>query len=290
MHANDLYATVTSSIVSDLEAGDLPPWRKPWAGGNATLPLRHSGVSYRGVNILILWIEAIAKGFCSPYWLTFNQAKEYGGSVRKGEKSTAILWCEPITKKDTAEDGSEGESRFWISRVYRVFNAQQCDGLPEKYTAKVEPILDPAQRIEHAETFVKNTAADIRQGWGGAYYQPTEDFISLPPFEQFESPEAYYSTALHELSHWTGHSSRLNRDLKGFGQGKQEYSREEIVAELSAVMLSAQLGLPLADLKSHASYLEFWLKAMKEDPKYLFTAASKAQAAADYLQGLQPQP
>ena len=289
MQAQELYASVTASIVTALESGNLPPWRQPWANGFASLPLRHNGISYRGVNTLILWIESTAKGFSSPYWLTFNQAKEYGGSVRKGEKSTAILWCEPITKKETADDGTEGESRFWISKVYRVFNAEQCDGLPDRYTVKPATNLDQSQRVEHADTFVSNTKADIRHGGGGAFYRPSEDFINLPPFEQFSSPEGYYATALHELSHWTGHASRLNRDLKGQGN-RQEYSREEIIAELASVFVAASLGIAPPAMDDHAAYIAFWIAALKADPKYLFTAASKAQAAADYLNGLQPKP
>lgn len=287
MTAQDLYSSVTNQIITALESGDLPPWRKPWSGGGAFLPLRHNSIPYRGVNVLILWIEATTKGFDSPHWLTFKQALDYGGSVRKGEKSTAILWCEPVAKKETADDGTEGESRFWISKVYRVFNAEQCEGLPERYTVKPEPILDSAQRIEHADTFVKNTGADIRHGGGGAFYRPSDDFINLPPFEQFTSPEAYYATALHELSHWTGHASRLNRDLKGFGN-RQEYSREEIIAELASVFVAASLGIAPPSLDDHAAYIAFWVEALKADLKHLFTAASKAQAAADYLQGLQP--
>lgn len=215
MTAQDLYVSVTNRIVAALESGNLPPWRKPWAGRDgAFLPLRHNAIPYRGINTLILWIESDAKGYAAPYWMTFAQAKEYGGCVRKGEKSTAILWCEPKTKTETADDGSETESRFWISKTYRVFNAEQIDGLPEKYTAKSVQTLDPAQRIEQADTFVKNTGATIRHGSGGAYYRPSEDLINLPPFEAFDSPEAYHGAALHELAHWTGAPQRLDRDLK----------------------------------------------------------------------------
>lgn len=289
MTAQDLYQSVTASIVASLESGNLPPWRQPWAIGPAFLPLRHNGVSYRGVNTLILWIESTAKGLSSPYWLTFKQAMEYGGSVRKGEKSTAILWCEPRTKTETADDGTEAESRFWISKTYRVFNAQQCNGLPDRYTVKPEPILDPAQRIEHADTFVRNTGADIRHDAGGAFYRPSGDFINLPAFESFESPEAYTATALHELAHWTGHPSRLNRDLKGHGN-RQDYAREEITAELASVFTCATLGIIPPEMGQHVAYIAFWIEALKADPRYLFSAASKAQAAADYLGGLQPNP
>ena len=288
MTANDLYTDFTARIVSALESGDLPPWRQPWAGGNAFLPLRHAGQPYRGVNTLILWIEATAKGYSSPYWLTFKQALEYGGAVRKGEKSAAILWCEPKSKQETAEDGTETESRFWISKTYRVFNAQQCDGLPDRYTTKPAHTLDPSQRIAHAETFLSNLGAEIIHGGKGAFYHPTLDYISLPDFITFERPEAYYATALHEASHWTGHGSRLNRDLKGYGTNRADYAREEIVAEVASVFTCASLGIAPPDLGQHAAYLEHWVKALREDPKYIFTAASKAQAAADYLAGLQP--
>jgi antirestriction protein ArdC len=219
--------------------------------------------------------------------MTFKQALEYGGSVRKGEKSTAILWCEPRSKKTTADDGTEGEDRFWISKVYRVFNAEQCDGLPDKYTDKPAHTLDAAQRIEHADAFIRNTGANIRHGSGGAFYRPSEDLVNLPPFEAFTSPEGYYGTALHELGHWTGHTARLARDLKP-SSDRQSYAREEIIAELAAVFTCASLGITPPDLEEHAAHIQFWIEAMKADPRYLFSAASKAQAAADYLTNLQP--
>ena len=273
-----------------MEKGGLPPWRKPWAGGNSGfLPLRHAGQPYRGINSLILFIQSDAMGYTSPYWVTFNQALEYKGSVRKGEKSTAILWCEPRTKTVTADDGTDGEDRFWISKVYRVFNAEQCDGLPDKYTDKAVHTLDPAQRLENADTFIKNTGATIRHGSGGAYYRPSEDIVNLPPFETFTSPEAYAATALHELGHWTGHSSRLARELKPVTHRK-EYAEEEIRVELASVMACAQIGITPPSLDEHASYIDFWVSAMKENPRYLFTAAAQAQRIVDYLNGLQPKP
>lgn len=287
MTANDLYADVTNRIVSALEKGGLPPWRKPWASsGGAFLPLRHTGQPYRGINVLILWIEAETKGFGSPLWLTFKQAKEYGGSVKAAEKSTPILFCQPMTKKETADDGEEAEARFWISKTYRVFNAEQCDGLPERFTVKQPSNLDPAQRIEQADAYLRNLGADIRYG-GEAYYRPSGDYINLPAFEAFDDPEAFYGTALHEAAHWTGHASRLNRPLS---QKREEYAREEITAELASCLVAAQLGVIPPSLDQHAAYLDFWIQAMKADAKYLFTAASAAQKAADFLNGLQPQP
>ena len=288
MTAKELYESVTASIVTALEKGSLPPWRKPWQGGEgAFFPLRHAGQPYRGVNVLILWIQSDAMGYSSPYWMTFAQAKEYGGCVRKGEKSTAILWSQPVTKKETAEDGTEGEDRFWIRKTYRVFSADQIDGLPDKFTSKPIRQIDPAQRIEAADTFIQNTGADIRHGSGGAYYRPSQDYINLPCFECFDNPEAYAATALHELAHWTGHGSRLNRDQKS-PTDRQAYSQEEIIAELASVYVCALLGIELPVMGEHAAYISFWIQAMKENPRYLFTAASKAQAACDFLVNLQP--
>ena len=290
MQASQLYAEVTNQIVDALEKGGLPPWRKPWSGSDGGfLPLRHAGQPYRGINLLILMIQADAMGYGSPYWFTFKQALEYKAGVRKGEKSTAILWCEPRTKTVTADDGTEGEDRFWISKVYRVFNASQCDGLPERYNTKAAHTLDPAQRLENADTFIKNTGATIRHGSGGAYYRPSEDVINLPPFEAFTSPEGYAATALHEAGHWSGHSSRLARNLKPF-TNRQAYAEEEIRVELASVMVAAQLGINPPSLEEHAAYIQFWIAAMKENPRFLFTAASQAQRIADYLNSLQPKP
>ena len=289
MQATELYASVTAQLVAALESGDLPPWRQPWkAGSSGFLPMRHSDVAYRGVNVLILWAEGASKGYSSSHWMTFAQAKDYGGSVRKGEKSTAILFCQPMTKDTVKADGSQGKDSFWISKTYRVFNADQIDGLPDRFTTKPVHQIDQEQRIAHAETFIGNTKADIRHANGGAFYRPSTDSISLPPFETFDNPEAYYATALHELSHWTGHGSRLNRDLKGFGTNREDYSREEIIAELSSVFVCAALGITPPDMGQHAAYIDCWVKALKADPRYIFSAASKAQAAADYLMSLQP--
>ncbi len=287
MTTADLYATVTNQIVTALENGNTRPWACPWSKTGAGFPLRHNGTPYRGCNVLWLWLTATVKGFSSPYYMTFAQAVEYGGSVRKGEKATPVLFCQPMTKASTSEDGKDGKESYWIARSYNVFSADQIDGLPERFTVTPAAILDPAQRIQHAETYIGNLAADIRHGGGSAFYRPSEDYIQLPAFESFHSPEGYYATALHEACHWTGAASRLNRDLKGFGN-RADYAREEIIAEMGACFACASLGIVPPDLGEHAAYIEHWIKSLKEDPRYLFSAASKAQAAADYLANLQP--
>ena len=289
MNAQDLYTETTNRIVKALESSSLPPWRKPWIGGGGFLPLRHNGIPYRGANTIILWLEAEARGFDSSTWMTFAQSKEYGGCVRKGEKSTPILYCQPIVKRDTADDGQEGESRFWLTKVYRVFNAQQIDGLPERYTVKPTHQLDPSQRIEHADAFTRNTGADVRHLEASAYYRPSGDYINMPAFELFDQPEAYYATLCHELAHWTGAKHRLDR-LNLEKRSREDYSREEIYAELAACLVCAQLGIMPPSLDQHAAYLDHWLQAMKADPKYIFTAAATAQRIVDYLNSFQPQP
>ena len=289
MTAAELYADLTNKIVASLESGNLPIWRQPWSGGKAGfLPLRHNGLHYRGVNVLILAIEGMAQGYASQTWMTLKQANELGGYVRKGERSTVILFCQPMTKNTTRPDGTEGKEGFWISKTYRVFNACQCDGLPDRFLTRSEHQLDEAQRVAHADAFLNNLGAEIHHGGSSAFYHPVLDYISLPGFTTFDRSEAYYSTALHEASHWTGHGSRLNRDLKGYGASKADYCREEIVAELASVFVCANLGIAPPDLGQHAAYIEHWTKALKEDPRCIFTAASKAQAAADYLLSLQP--
>jgi antirestriction protein ArdC len=287
MNAQDLYADVTNRIVKALESSSLPPWRRPWVGGGGFLPLRHNGIPYRGINTLILMMESDSKGYASPYFFTFRQARELGGSVKAGEKSTPILFCQPMTKKETAEDGEEAEARFWLSKVYRVFCADQCQDLPERFTVKAAHQLDPSQRIEHADAYARNTGADVRHLEAMAYYRPSGDYVNMPAFELFDEPEAYYSTLCHELAHWTGAKHRLDR-LDAEKRTREDYSREEIYAELASCLVCAQLGIAPPTLDQHAAYLDHWLSAMRQDSKYIFTAAATAQRIVDYLNSLQP--
>jgi antirestriction protein ArdC len=287
MKTDDLYKTVSEQIVKQLEEGNLQPWKCPWSRQGAGFPLRHDGIPYRGVNVLWLWMTATVKGYASPYYMTFQQAKEYGGSVRKGERSAPVLFCQPMTKDATAEDGKEGKESYWIARSYNVFNADQIDGLPEQFKPSITATLDLSERITHAETYFANIGATVEHAGCAAYYQKLADRIVLPPFETFGSPEGYYSTRAHETHHWAGITHRLNRF--SFTDGtREDYAREEIVAELAACMTMAQLGFEPVSHADHAAYLDHWIKAIKEDPRYIFQAASKAQQSCDYLNSLQP--
>ena len=231
----DVYADVTARIVEQLEAG-VRPWHQPWsvqhAAGSISRPLRSNGVPYRGINVVVLWLTAFEKQYVSPLRVTFRQAKELGGSVRKGEKGTGIVYADSIEKKETDQaTGEEKTERIPFLKSYTVFNSEQVEGLPQKYYATPAEPLPLEQRLEIAERFFANTRADIRHGGSRAYYSPSSDHIQMPPFESFETRAGFYSTVAHECTHWTKHSTRLNRTFESKRFGDDGYAMEELVAE-----------------------------------------------------------
>jgi antirestriction protein ArdC len=295
----DVYERITYQIVAELEKG-VRPWLKPWnaehAAGRITRPLRAGGIPYRGINVLMLWSEAVTKGYAAPIWMTFRQALELGGHVRKGEKGSLVVYASSITRTETdADTGEESEHDIPFMKGYTVFNVEQIDGLPALYYAPAAPMLDPVERIVGAEAFFAATGASILHGGNRAFYSPSHDRIQMPPFEAFRDAESYYATLAHEAAHWTRHETRLNRE---FGRrrgacprpragGDEGYAMEELVAELGSAFLSADLGLTPDVREDHASYLASWIKVLKDDKRAIFTAASHAQRAADFLHGLQ---
>jgi antirestriction protein ArdC len=286
----DIYQRVTDRIVASLEAG-VRPWTKPWsgehAGGRITRPLRSNGVPYQGINVLMLWGESVAKGYAAPIWLTFKQACELGAHVRKGEHGSLVVYADRIRRKERDEaTGEEAEREIPFLKGYTVFNVEQVEGLPAHFYAVAEPRLDPVQRIERADAFFAATRADIRHGGNMAYYSVTDDHVQMPPFESFRDAESYYQTLAHEITHWTKHGKRLERDFGRKRWGDEGYALEELVAELGAAFLSADLDLTPEPREDHASYIASWLKVLKNDKRAIFTAASHAQRAADYLAGL----
>lgn len=287
----DLYTKVTARIVAGLEAG-VRPWVQPWSGGHAAgdvcRPLRFNGVPYRGINIVLLWMSAMQQGYACPLWMTYRQAAELSGQVRRGEKGTLVVYADTFKRRETDEDGQEQEFDVPFLKSYVVFNCEQIDGLPERYSARSEAMIQPAERAEHAERFFRHTGADIRHGGGLAFYSPAGDFVQMPPFERFHEAEGYYATLAHELTHWTRHPSRLDRDFGRQRWGDEGYAMEELVAEMGAAFLCADLGLTPEVREDHAAYIGSWLKVLKDDRRAVFWAASHAQRAADYLQGLQP--
>lgn len=288
---SDVYTRVTDQIIAELEKG-VRPWLKPWnaehAAGRITRPLRSSGEPYKGINVLMLWMSAQAQGFAAPIWMTFKQAKDLGAAVKKGAKGSLVVYANHVTKTETGDDGEEAERDIYFMKGYAVFNVEQVEGLPAHFYATAAPQLDPVQRIDAADLFFANTGADIRHGGNRAYYAGEPDYVQMPPFEAFKDAESYCATLAHELTHWTKHASRLDRDFGRKAFGDEGYAREELVAEIGSAFLACDLGITPEPREDHASYLDHWLKVLKEDKRAIFQAAAHAQKAADYLHGLQP--
>lgn len=283
----DIYEKITNRIVRELEQGTRP-WLRPWsaehAAGRITRPLRFNGVPYQGINVIMLWSEAFAKGYSAPIWMTFKQALELGGHVRKGEKGSLVVYADRIRRTEVDENtGEEAEREIPFLKGYTVFCADQIEGLPERFYALAQLRLDPVQRIEHVETFFAATGAAIRHGGNQAYYSVTHDHVQMPPFEAFRDAQSYYATLAHECTHWTRHGSRLDREFGRKRFGDEGYAMEELVAELGSAFLCADLELCLQPREDHAAYIASWLKVLKDDKRAIFTAASHAQRAADFL-------
>lgn len=286
----DIYTRITNQIVSELEKG-VRPWLKPWnaehAAGRISRPLRHNGTPYQGINVVMLWSAAVAAGYAAPIWMTYRQAKELGANVRKGEKGSLVVFANTITRTETNADGNEEDREIPFMKGYTVFNVEQIEGLPAQFHAPAQPRLDPVQRIDRAERFFTATGADIRHGGNRAYYSVSDDHVQMPLFETFRDAESYYATLAHECTHWTRHKSRLERDFGRKNWGDEGYAMEELVAELGSAFLSADLDLTPEPRDDHAAYIASWLKVLKDDKRAIFTAASHAQRAADFLNGLQ---
>jgi antirestriction protein ArdC len=287
----DVYTRVTGQIVAQLEAGTRPwvqPWQSAHAAGEVSRPLRFNAMPYRGINVVLLWLAAMRHGFTCPLWMTYRQAGELGGNVRRSEKGSLVVYASTFTRRSAGDNGEEQEHEVPFLKSYSVFNAEQIDGLPARYYAQAERTLHTAERVERAERFFGNTGADIRHGGAMAYYAPASDCVQMPAFESFRDAESYYATLAHELTHWTKHPSRLAREFGRQRWGDEGYSMEELVAEMGAAFLCADLGLTPEVREDHAAYIASWLKVLKNDKRAVFTAAAHAQRAADYLHRLQP--
>lgn len=278
-----LYDEVTATIIGQLEEGVFP-WVRPWSKAKASLGLPRNAVTkraYSGINVLILWGAVIEGGYPSQDWLTFRQAQAVGGSVRKGERGRTVFYADRFTPKDEREQVESGEEARSIPFLKRftVFNAAQCDGLPEGLVTQPAPL--PERELHRAaEDLIAATGADFRLGGAKAFYSPSGDFVMVPPQPAFHRQIDYYRTALHELGHWTGHGSRLDRDQTG-RFGSAPYAREELVAELASAFLCAALGIE--PTVRHADYLGSWLEVLRADNRAIFRAASQASKAAEFL-------
>ena len=276
-------ARITQEIIARLEAG-AKPWIKPWRGVPVSRPLRACGTPYRGMNVFWLWIVADMCGYASPFWMTYNQAQKLGAQVRKGEKSTIAIFYKSYTREvEAAESGETSEEARRVLKAYPVFNADQVDGLSERFhPAAALELVEPAGREQELDAFFAAIPAALRHQGDEAYYEPVADRVTMPPAHLFSGFDHYYATLAHELSHWTGHAGRLDRNLRN-RFGRAAYAAEELVAELSSAMLGAELGLPVAHLDNHASYVEHWLKLLKEDDRAILTAAARAEEASSLL-------
>ncbi|QOZ48726.1 antirestriction protein ArdC [Bradyrhizobium sp. CCBAU 53340] len=286
-----LYEEITAHIVADLEAG-IFPWARPWgtSGGNQAFALPRNaatGKVYSGINVLILWGRLFEGSFASGRWLTFRQAASLGGTVRKSEHGVTVCYADRfIPKRERGDTGrasqdqkdAEGAAIPFLRR-YTVFNVDQCDNLPDHCLAEARA---PPEReiVPRAEALTVATRADIRIGGAKAFYSPSDDTVHVPPQPAFFEQINYYRTLFHELGHWTGHLSRLNRELSG-AFGSKLYANEELVAELTAAFVCAALSIE--PTVRHADYLGSWLKVLREDSRAIFRAASKASKAADFL-------
>lgn len=286
----DVHAHITDAIIASMEAG-VPAWRKPWTGesGGAPFPLRSNGTPYSGINVLVLWIAADKKGYRAPHWFTYRQAQELGAQVRKGEKSTTIVKYGTYNRDQDAAVADADRKVVPYLRSYSVFNAEQIDGLPEAFTPApivAAPSLG-AEPNPALDAFFAATGADIRSSAEPrAYYSPEGDFIHMPPMATFHDAGGYYATLGHEATHWTGHSTRLDR--LGRFQDRKAYAFEELIAEIGTCMLCARLNLT-PDIDQSAAYIQGWLRALQDDKRLIFKAASEAQKAIDVLFGAQAQ-
>jgi antirestriction protein ArdC len=283
--AKDLYQEVTDRIVNLLESG-IQPWAKDWstAPGHGIPCNAVTNRRYNGINVLLYWISA-HKGYAQPRYLTFNQCRNEGGNVKKGSKGESVILFQPkkitVTNKTT---GEPEEKNVAFIRGFTVFNVDQCENLPEKIVnGPKAKELNKDERMAEADEFIKTSGADFREGKGEPMYIPSKDYVTVPNFKQFHSKESYYHAAFHELAHWTGHKSRLDRNFKSRFD-KEEYAMEELVAELTAAFLCAEFGLKGYET-NNAAYLASWIKVLKNDKRAIFTAVSAAQKAADFLRG-----
>ncbi|MBD9524427.1 DUF1738 domain-containing protein [Ensifer sp. ENS02] len=283
----DTYQRITDAIIEQLEVG-TKPWIRPWRGNSrgSLVPRRATGEAYRGINVLMLWLASELAGYEENTWMTYRQAQDLGGQVRKGEKGALVVKYGTFTPKEREDDD---ERAIPYLKGYTVFNVEQIENLPEQFYRSVEELpTTPVPHLEAVETFVRNTGAAITYGGTTACYRPAPDDILMPDRARFVDEVHLYSTLLHEIGHWSGAKHRLDRDLRG-RFGSESYAMEELVAELSASFLCADLGVAHDPRDNTATYLESWLKALKSDKRSIITAAAKAQAAADFLQGLQSQ-
>lgn len=285
--AFSVYEMVTQKVIEILESGTVP-WRKPWVSRDAAMPRNLvSKKLYRGINVFLL----SAQRYASPYWLSFKQAKDLGGSVKKGEHGTVIVFWKVDTKQVTTTEGDDEERSSFVLRYYRVWNLEQCE-LPQKVLDKLPKSEEPkgdAETIEACEKIYRGMPQrpEINENGTMAFYRPSNDSITLPSRESFGIGAEFYSTAFHEMTHSTGHKSRLAREgVMGVIQfGSNDYSNEELIAEMGSAFLCAEGGISPRVIENQAAYIQSWLRRLRNDHKLVVLAAARAQRASDFILG-----
>lgn len=280
------YQQVTDRIIAMLEAGTRP-WAQDWSSpGGGGRPLRHDGTPYRGMNVLNLWAGAMLRGFQSAHWMTYKKAGELGGQVKRGARSESAFYVGTVTRL-VERDGDLQDASVAFMKAYAVFNCDEIENLPAQYHARAEvQHLNTGERSAAVDAWVSATGATIHHGGGRCFYRHAPaDEVHMVEFKDFRTSEGYYSTLLHELTHWSGAEARLDR-TKGKVFGDANYAFEELVAELGAAYLCADHAIGAEVREDHASYIKSWLKALRDDSRNIFRAASHAERACGFLHGL----
>jgi antirestriction protein ArdC len=288
-----LYQEITCKIIAELEAGRLP-WVQPWGTSAMPAPLAmprnaSTGRRYSGINVLILWGAVVQHGFSGQNWLTFRQALVLGGHVGRGERGIAVVFADrftPDAERERARERGDDPRTVPFLKRFTVFNTDQCEGLPEEVTTAAPPASE-GLILPAVEALIRASGADLRIGGGRAYYDVIGDFVRVPPPQAYFAPVNWHRTALHEMAHWSGSRTRLNRDLSG-SFGSKSYAKEELVAEMTAAFACATLGI--VPTVRHADYIGAWLEVLREDDRAIVRAASAASKAADYLLAFRPDP
>lgn len=286
----NLYEEITSKIIAELEAGSVPwvqPWGRPDVGAPLGMPVNAvTSRRYSGINVLMLWSAVVETGFTCQSWLTFRQAIALGGHVRKGERGTTIVYADkfiPHDERKRARDAGDEPQAIPFLKRFSVFNIEQCDNLPDEVTEAAPPVAANLI-LPQAKALIDATGIDVRIGGDRAFYDVTHDYVRVPPPQAYFEPVDWHRTALHEVSHASGASHRLGRDMSG-SFGSKKYAFEELIAEISAAFVCASLGI--VPTVRHSDYIAEWLKVLKQDNRAIVRAASQASKAADYLLGHQ---
>jgi antirestriction protein ArdC len=287
-----LYQEITDKIIAELETGRVP-WVQPWetVAAKASLTMPKNAATqrqYSGINVLILWGAVIERGFTTQNWLTFRQALGLAGNVRKGESGTTVVYADrfvPNEERQRAERDGDSPNAIPFLKRFTVFNTDQCENLPPRLASASAPVPE-GLILPQAEALIARTGADFRIGGDRAFYSPNHDFIQVPRPDAYFEPINWHRTALHELGHWSGHHSRLGRDLSG-NFGSALYAKEELVAEITSAFVCASLGI--VPTVRHADYVGSWLEVLREDDRAIIRAASGASKAADYLLAFRPE-